>query len=213
MKKLFISIISLFSLTGCSLFGIRNEETPQYEILVKNKNLEIRQYAPFIVATTYVDGSFEESQKKSFRILANYIFGDNEKKVNISMTSPVVISSEKNKSVKIAMTAPVTQNPVGPGWEMSFMMPSKFKNIEDLPQPKDSRISFKVIESKSIAVITFSGFWSKEKNQKMADQLKTWILEQGEYTPISEPKFAGYDPPWTIPLFRRNEMMIDIIKR
>ena len=212
MKNVLFSVFSIFFLAGCSVFGVRSEETPKYEVLVKNENMEIRQYVPYIVANTYVEGSFKDSQSKAFRILAGYIFGDNEKASKISMTAPVVMNPQKAESEKIAMTAPVTQAPKGEGWEMSFTMPSKFKSIEDLPKPKDSRISFKVIESKSMAVISFSGFWSEEKNQKMSEQLKAWLTQQGEYEPTSEPKFAGYDPPWTLPFLRRNEMMIEIKK-
>jgi DNA gyrase inhibitor GyrI len=208
-----MSIVSILYLTGCSVFGVRNEETPKYEVLVKNENMEIRQYASYIVATTHVDGSFKDTQNKAFRILAGYIFGANEKDSKISMTAPVVMNPQKTDSEKIAMTAPVTQSPKGDGWEMSFMMPSKYKSIEELPKPKDSRVSFKVVESRPMAVITFTGFWNEEKNKKMAEELKTWVSQQGQYEPSSEPKFAGYDPPWTLPFFRRNEMMFELKKR
>ena len=204
--------LCLFS-TGCSVFGIRSEETPRYQVLVKNENMEIRQYAPYIVATTFVDGSFKDSQGKAFRILAGYIFGSNEKASKISMTAPVVMNPQESQSEKISMTAPVTQAPKGNGWEMSFMMPSKYSKIEDLPKPKDAKISFKQIQSQPMAVISFTGFWSEEKNKKMADQLTAWILEQGQYETISAAKFAGYDPPWTLPFLRRNEMMIELKKR
>ena len=213
MKSLiFCFCLSLF-LTGCSVFGIRSEESPGYEILIKNENMEIRQYAPYIVATTFVDGSFKDSQGKGFRILAGYIFGSNEKSSKISMTAPVVMNPRESQSEKIAMTAPVTQSPKGNGWEMSFTMPSKYSKIEDLPKPKDSNISFKQIESQPMAVISFTGFWSEEKNSKMADQLRAWIVEQGQYEIVSAAKFAGYDPPWTLPFLRRNEMMIELKKR
>lgn len=210
----FVILICLIQfLTGCSVFGIRSEETPQYEVLVKNENMEIRQYSPYIVASTYVDGSFEDTQNKSFRILAGYIFGDNEKETKISMTAPVVMNPQKAESEKIAMTAPVTQAPQGSGWKMTFMMPSQYKNIEDLPKPKDSRVSFQKIESQLMAVISFSGFWSEEKNKKMSDQLKIWLAQQPDYEIRSQPQFAGYDPPWTLPFLRRNEMMIEVKKR
>lgn len=211
--RIFASIASIICLQGCSVFGLRSEETPKYEVLVKDENKEIRRYAPYIVATTYAEGSFKESQSKAFRLLADYIFGNNEKGSTISMTAPVVMNQQKNSSERIAMTAPVTLSSVGDGWEMSFMMPAKYKSIDELPKPKDSRVSFKSIDAKTMAVMTFSGFWNEEKNEKMADQLKKWISEQGEYESTSVPKFAGYDPPWTLPFLRRNEMMIEVKKR
>ena len=212
MKKALFSFASLVCLSGCSVFGVRSEENPKYDVLVKDEKFEVRQYHPYIVATTFVEGSFEETQNKAFRILAGYIFGDNEKDSKISMTAPVVMNPPKNESEKIAMTAPVTQAPKGNGWEMSFMMPSKYKSIEELPKPKDSRVTFRVLEPKLEAVILFTGFWSEEKNQKMASQLREWLAKNAQYEPLSEPKFAGYDPPWTLPFLRRNEILIEVKK-
>ena len=120
MKKIIIIVSSIFFTTGCSVFGVRNEESPKYEVLVKNNNMELRQYSPYIVATTRTEGSFKESQGTAFRILAGYIFGDNEKVVKIAMTALVVMNPQKSESEKIAMTAPVIQSPTGSGWEMSF---------------------------------------------------------------------------------------------
>ena len=208
-KIILIGILMLLS-TGCSLFGIRNEESPKYEVLTKKDNMEIRQYFPYIVATTQVDGSFKESQTKGFRILAGYIFGDSEKDSKISMTAPVVMNPQKSKFEKIAMTAPVIQSPTSSGWEMSFMMPSKYTKLEELPKPKDNRIQLKQVPEKLVAVIQFTGFWSEDKNQKMSAQLKTWLSELAKYNELTEPMFAGYNPPWTLPFLRRNEMMIEV---
>ena len=72
-------LLAIFN-TGCSAFGIRNNETPKYEVLLKERNKEIRYYESYIVAKTTVKGKFKESQGTAFRILAGYIFGDNEKK-------------------------------------------------------------------------------------------------------------------------------------
>lgn len=213
-KKVFIHLLVLLSglmMIGCSVFGHRTEETPSYQVLEKSQNFEIREYAPYLEATTKVQGSFEGSQKEAFRILADYIFGKNEKSAQISMTAPVVMA-EPNAE-KISMTAPVIQAPAGDAWVMSFSMPSKYKNLEDLPRPKDPRITLQLAPSKLLAVHTFTGFWSEEKNKKKADELKAWLSKGGQYEILSEPMFAGYDPPWTLPFLRRNEMMILVKKR
>ncbi len=192
MKKIIRFAILFFLATGCSVFGVRNEKSPKYEVIIKKNNIELRKYSSYIVASTQVDGSFKESQSKAFRILASYIFGDNEKKS------------------KIAMTAPVIQQPTQTGWEMSFTIPSKYTQLEDLPETKDQRIQFKQIPSRLIAVIQFTGFLDEVKNQNMTDELKKWISELGNYSQLSKPMFAGYDPPWTLPFLRRNEIMIEL---
>lgn len=194
---------------GCSVFGIRTEETPKYEVLFKQDDKEIRAYSSYIVARTQVKGEFKEAQNEAFRILAGYIFGKNEQKQKISMTAPVVQEASA-QSEKIAMTAPVVmQAPSAAGWEMTFMMPSKYK-ISDLPRPKDERIQFEEIPAQTIAVIRYSGFGSESTNNKKAQELQSWITEQKKYEAVSGPSWAGYDPPWTIPFLRRNEMMITL---
>lgn len=205
MKIIGISLMALLQI-GCSVFGIRSEETPKYTVLVKEKNMEIREYAPYIAATTRVEGSFDESLNPAFKTLAGYIFGENEKEQKISMTAPVVQAPEK-----IAMTAPVVQAPADGGWEMSFMMPSEYK-MADLPKPKNPNVKLVEKPARTIAVIRFTGFWNEKKNRKKADELLAWLEKLQTYQTASGPMFAGYDPPWTLPFFRRNEMMIEVKK-
>jgi SOUL heme-binding protein len=209
MRFRFVLIFVAFLQTGCSVFGVRSEENPQYRLITKENHIEVREYAPYIVATTTVAGSFRESQNKAFRILANYIFGGNEKQEKIAMTAPVIQSQGESKSEKIAMTAPVVQAPTQDGWQMTFMMPSKY-TLETLPVPKDSRVELRQVPSKTVAVIRFSGLWSEKKNNQKSNELKSWVEKQRTYQIVSEPMFAGYDPPWTIPFLRRNEMMIEV---
>jgi hypothetical protein len=224
-RGVMIMAISIFQL-GCSVLGIRSEETPKYQVESSEGDKEIRLYSPYIVAKTTVQGDYDEASKKAFRILAGYIFGANQKKQSISMTAPVVtdppIENEKismtapvlikpaqQESEKLAMTAPVTQLMSQQGWVMTFMMPSKFK-LEDLPTPTDNRISFEQIPTKMMGVIRFSGFnGEKHKNEK-SNELRSWIEKNGRYEIVAGPFFAGYDPPWTIPFLRRNEMMFEV---
>lgn len=193
---------------GCSVFGVRSEENPRYEVLMKDGNKEIRSYSSYIVAKTQVQGEFKEVQGEAFRILAGYIFGANDKKQKISMTAPVK-QEPSPESEKIAMTAPVTQAPTDGGWVMSFMMPSKYK-MEDLPTPKDKRITLEEVPAKLFGVIEYSGTGSASTNSQMASELHEWLVTNNNYEIISKPSYAGYNPPWTIPFFRRNEMMYEL---
>lgn len=192
--------------TGCSVLGLRSEETPQYSVLETDGPIEIREYNQLIVAKTKVTGSFSESQNSAFRILAGYIFGKNKSKERIAMTAPV---TQKPTSEKLAMTAPVTQARVGDQWEMTFTMPSKY-TLETLPEPQDSRVEFEVIPSHKVAAIRFTGFWSEKKIDEKTRILTESLRKEKKWKIVSGPRFAGYDPPWTIPLLRRNEVLIDV---
>lgn len=202
-----VMAISL-SQVACSVFGIRSEENPKYEVLFQEENKEIRLYAPYVIAKTPMKDDSNQSRNEAFRVLAGYIFGGNEKKQSLSMTAPVTRQASK-VSETISMTAPVTQQKSGEDLFMTFMMPSKYK-IADLPIPRDNRIAFEEVPSKLIGSIRYSGLGRSRTNKEKETQLKEWILAQGKYQILSEPIWAGYDPPWTIPFLRRLEMMFEI---
>lgn len=214
VKQLMFSLLAALSI-GCSILGIRSEEQPSYEVVLKQDQKEIRKYTSHIVAKTTVSGTYEEAQSKGFRILAGYIFGKNKSKEKIAMTAPVVQEPEPSNE-KIAMTAPVIFAPdkkddgnQNKSWTMTFSMPSKY-SLESLPVPEDSRIQLVKVESRLVAAHIYSGFWSESKNKNIANELLEWLNKNSEYEVTSEPMFAGYNPPWTIPFFRRNEMLIEI---
>ena len=202
--------MSLF-LSACSVFGKNSVETLKYSVIEKNSKIEIRQYEPYIKATTYVEGdNFKSSQNKAFRVLAGYIFGANKKKSKIAMTAPV-LQEKENSSQKIAMTAPVLQEKgeSGKGMYMSFSMPSKY-SMKDLPEPESDKISFAKVPAKLMAVVRFSGTSSEAKIKKNTTELMTALNEINKYKSVSEPVYAGYNPPWTIPYFRRNEVLVEV---
>lgn len=192
-KIIFLGGIMITS--GCSLFGIQTEEQPQYKVLKKDSNKEIRLYDSYLVIKTQTKGTYKDAQNKDFRILAGYIFGDNK------------------TGEKISMTSPVRQYQTGDNWEMTFMIPKKY-DLKDLPEPKSDNIEFKVLKKKTYGVITFSGSDNEEKNKRYAEELKSWILtNEKDFKIVSVPIYAGYNPPWTIPIFRKNEIMFELNKK
>ena len=209
--RVLIFILLAILNSGCSVFGIRTYEMPKYEVILKEGNKEIRYYESYIVAKTTVKGEFKEAQGAAFRILAGYIFGGNERKQEIAMTAPVVQKPTAERE-KLQMTAPVIQSPSEEGWVMTFMMPSAYK-IEDLPSPKDRRVRFETVPARYVAIIRYTWFGNESRNERKANELEEWIAGLKEYEPISSPMYAGYDPPWTLPFFRRNEMMIEIKRK
>ena len=109
MKKkwtMITSIITLILIVGV-LAGpvISNVEKPDYKVIQSEQNIEIRQYEPMIIAEVDVEGKREDAIRDGFRLIADYIFGNNKVKLDIAMTSPV----QQQESQNIAMTAPVQQ--------------------------------------------------------------------------------------------------------
>jgi len=208
IKPKCLLILFLFN-TGCSVFGIQSEESPEYKTLLTVNKIQIRQYSPYIIAKTKVKGVFDNASSEGFKILAGYIFGDNIANKKISENS-TAINAKEVESSKIAMTAPVTMKSVDTNsWVMSFSMPSKY-DLETLPRPNDKRITLEKVDKKTFAVLTFSGSWNESKNKQKAEELKKWIVDQKKYNIKSQPAYAGYNPPWTIPIFKKNEVLIEI---
>jgi len=203
--KIVTFLLPLF-ITSCSLFGIQNEEGPKYKVLIKDGEFEIRKYEPYIVAKTILKGNFDDSSGDGFRILAGYIFGKNKGDKKIAMTSPVKMNQE---STKIAMTSPVKMNQSGDSFTMAFSMPSQY-TLANLPEPLDNRITFQKLESRLVASHKFSWLSSKKKNDQKAKELREWLKEHNQYKAMDNYSYAGYNPPWTIPFLRRNEVHIEL---
>lgn len=180
-------------------------EEPPFSVLKSDGDFEIRQYPSVIAAQIEVDGKGEEAANKAFRILAGYIFGKNVSKSKIAMTVPV---TEQMRSEKIAMTVPVTTMPDNSSMIMHFYMPSKYK-MEELPEPSDKRIKFLSIAARKYAVVRFSGFASESSMQSQTSLLRSY-MQKNSLTGTGEPIRAFYNPPWTLPFMRRNEVWIQI---
>ena len=179
-------------------------EIPSYRVIQKTKSIELREYALMIQAEVTVAGEREKAINAGFRLLADYIFGNNQPKKTIVMTAPVT----QQKGENIAMTAPVTQTKDGDVWKVQFTMPSSY-TTETLPMPNDPKIKIISKPSSRGVAIKFSGFWSKHNLRKHLAELETYI-QTCRLKTNGEPIYAFYDPPWTLPFFRRNEILINV---
>ena len=199
------SLIVLFLIGGVLAGPVMSDvEKPDYEVIQSVQNIEIRQYEPMIIAEVEVDGKREDAIRDGFRLIADYIFGNNTVEQNISMTAPV----QQKENQKIAMTSPVQQQLAGKSWQISFVMPSKY-NMDSLPVPNNNRVRLKKILTKKFVVIEFSGSNSNENVIGHENQLMNFI-EANQINIIGSPKYAFYNAPWTLPFLRRNEVMIEI---
>jgi len=183
-------------------------EEPKYSVIEKAEPFELRLYAPMILAEVKVDGDLDEASNQGFRLIAAYIFGQNQVTEKIAMTSPVAIEEQSSKSTKIAMTVPVNIEPNAGQWVVSFVMPSAY-SLNSLPKPLNPRVQLREIPAVKRAVIQFSGFNSAQKVADKTLELEQWMKTRN-LEAVSPPKFARYNPPWSLPFMRRNEVMIDV---
>ena len=204
MKKI-VSLLSGLWLAGCSVMGIRNAPEPEYQVLLRDGEFEIRTYPSLWVAETLVDANYTEAGSVGFKRLAGYIFGGNTRREQMAMTTPVIREADGEE---IAMTAPVLQQTEGRQWRMAFVMPASY-SLETLPIPLDADISLKQLPAKKVAVLQYSGALSEGVIARNSQKLLDW-LTQRSLKPLSPTRSAAYDPPWTIPILRRNEIHVDL---
>jgi hypothetical protein len=182
----------------------RNIAMPTYSVVATKPGYEIRRYDPYVIAETSLSS---ESGSSGFKELFQYISGNNTGRSKLAMTSPVLKSADGDGQ-KLAMTAPVFKlNSAGSG-TISFLMPPG-RRLEELPEPKSTKITLREIPSHQVAVVRFSGVADagtiKEKTEHLLN-----LLRQDGVKIRSTPITALYNPPWTPPFMRRNEIMVEV---
>ncbi|MEI8365428.1 MAG: heme-binding protein [Parachlamydiaceae bacterium] len=196
-----VGIIILAVLAGNIMSTV---EQPEYEIARSKGNIEIRNYSPMILAEVEVSGERKQAIREGFKILADYIFGNNTLNKKIAMTGPIT----NELSEKMAMTAPVIQEQNMGKWKIRFVMPKKY-SLETLPKPNSKDVVWISLSTKRFAVIRFSGLADDENIKHHTNELEAYILAE-KLKSIGGPVLAFYNPPWTLPFLRRNEVMIEI---
>jgi hypothetical protein len=170
--------------------AVSHVEQPEYKLINSKGNIELRDYSPMILAEVDVLGERKQAARKGFKILANYIFGNNASETKMEMTAPVIEEQVMNK------------------WKVRFVMPKKY-SFETLPKPNAKEVTLVQLPAKRFAVIQFTGLPDEENLKDQAHQLKAYILAEN-LVPLGGAILAFYNRPSTPPLLRRNEVMIEI---
>ena len=208
MKVQSLLILTMtYLLSGCSAFGIRSEfEQPPYVVAdILADQIEVRRYSQRVAVETTLDISdYDESRNAAFRLLFEYISGNNRADEAVAVVLPNEVSAQ------VSMTAPVeTWRSRTGGMRMRFFLPPEF-TLETAPQPKDSRVHLVRVVARLEAVLRFSGIATEDAvGKKTKDLLRA--LDQSSWRGVNEPVTYLYDPPWTILFFRRNEIAIPVV--
>ena len=193
---------SVLLLGACSVVGVRSgTEEPAFESLGTEAGLEIRRYAARLAAETTVEAAEMAARSEGFSRLAGYIFGGNAGASRIAMTAPV-----SQAGTSIAMTAPVAQAQGAQGQSIRFFLPAA---LRDPPAPKDARVRIVEVPGETVAVYRFTGSIAPEAIAAARARLLA-ALPATRWVAAGEPVTWFYDPPWTIPTLRRNEIAIPV---
>ncbi len=207
MKPMAVTaLLSQLALGACSVVGIRDgTPEPAATVIDHVGRVEIRRYAPVLVAETKVEGGEEAVRAEGFRRLAAYIFGRNLRHAAIGAGTVAT----QAVSEKIAMTAPVAQTAAagaGPGrtWIIRFFLPAGMTEAT-APRPLDPRVTLLPLPSRTVAVLRFSGLATPAAVAAQAAELDA-ALATADWRADGPLVIWFYDPPWTLPPFRRNEV-------
>ncbi|XVF07665.1 hypothetical protein REPUB_Repub06bG0159300 [Reevesia pubescens] len=211
-------LMDLASETAKYVFPKRFESRNLEEALMAVPDLETVRFKPYFIAETTMPGKngFDfNGASQSFNVLAEYLFGKNTSKEKMEMTTPVFTSRTQSDGERMEMTTPVTTKKVEnqDKWQMSFVMPSKYGS--DLPLPKDPSVRIKEVPRKVVAVVAFSGFVTdeevKQRELKLREALKN--DRQLQVKKDASVEVAQYNPPFTLPFTRRNEIVLEVEKK
>jgi hypothetical protein len=214
MRKI-ATFASTLLLGGCTLFGIRSgTPQPPYTVVGRVGEVELRQYAPRLAAETTVPGGEIDARSAGFRKLAAYIFGANTKpgggSAEIAMTAPVE-QNQAEGGAQVAMTAPVAQQQAAGGWTIRFFMPAGM-TLATAPRPRDASVHLVEVPAATMAVLRFSGIPGKEAVSVHSERLLK-ALAGSDWKPEGPVVAWFYDPPWTLPWLRRNEVAVTVQHR
>jgi hypothetical protein len=204
MKKTgVLALLPSLLLGACSVVGIRDAAEPASTVISHLGAVEIRRYAPTAAAETTIVGTELYARSVGFQRLFAYITGANRGRAKIAMTAPVAQASAPSET--IAMTAPVSQTETPSGaWTVRFFLPPAM-TVATAPQPLDSRVTIVALPSRLMAVLRFSGQATPDTVRGEGRRLDAALATSSWR--VNGPLVAWfYDPPWTLPPFRRNEI-------
>lgn len=200
----YLVLLAAMVLTGCINVGGEYEE-PKYTVVESvAEDVQLRAYPAYVVAEVTLPGTKDEVMSEGFRTLAGYIFGGNTVKQDIAMTAPVT-----GQSASIPMTAPVTGQAAGGSYTVQFMMPASY-TLATLPKPNDARIVLRDQPARRMLVQRFSWFMTDDKIDAASANLKSIATARGLKLVTGQTVVAYFNPPWTLPWLRRNEVMLEV---
>jgi hypothetical protein len=227
-RALGLAAVSIL-LAGCSVFGVRSGlEMPDYKVVATlGEDLQVRRYGERIAAeATVTAASVDAGRSRAFRLLFDYIKGANRGSQDVAMTAPVETGE---RGTEIAMTAPVetetaettTRDDADRDADrdagrdngrttvtMRFLLPSKF-NRESAPVPTHEQVRLVTLPAETMAVLRFSGFGGRSTVARRQQELQR-RLKDAPWTAAGQPVAMFYDPPWTLPFLRRNEVAVPV---
>ena len=180
-------------------------EQPAHEVLIDDEPFQLRRYAPMLVASVTVTGERSDATDEAFGQLASYIFASDREGEEIEMTTPVT-QAVRGSDPMVTLAGAGTD---AGRYTVRFTMPARWTR-ETLPAPANPNIVIEELPAREMAVVTFSGAATDEAVREQGEKLRGF-MERQSLLPDGTLEYAYYDPPFTLPPARRNEVMMGVI--
>lgn len=184
--SLILILLVTLVVAGCKTSRAGYESAP-YRVVRTDGQFELRNYPPLAVVETTMAGR-DSAGNGSFMRLFKFISGGNDTKQKIAMTTPVFMTGNASNAT------------------MAFVLPAKL-TAEAVPKPADRSVTVQELPAGRFAVMRFNGGRNSENERQALSQLQQWMAS-GRMTGLSSPVYGYFDPPWTLPFLRRNEVMM-----
>lgn len=199
-----IKVATAAAALGLATFGLLKfsrlaYESAPYSVVERDGPFELRRYPDVPLVSTPMTSS-DPSDRDSFMRLFRFISGDNGEKTKISMTTPVFAALPSGHDGD-----PHRERGAG---RMSFVVPDAVARA-GTPEATDAAVKAETLSSGLYATFRFNGSRNARSVRNARVRLAEWMAGRNLLA-VDEPLFAGYDPPFTPPFLRRNEVLIRV---
>jgi hypothetical protein len=165
----------------------------EFRVIETFRDFEIREYKPCVIAEVKVSADYSSASSRAFSSLFGYISSGNGNSEKISMTAPVISAQRPEDSET---------------WYVSFVMPAGSK-FENMPQPIDSQVVLRELDSEVCVASSFRGKASAELSKKIEVQLRAAAAKENLKL-SNESRICRFDAPIKPGFLQYNEIVIPI---
>ena len=161
---------------------------PKFKVHIKQGAFELRQYQEF----TLIEAPDQNLDSyRGFRLVFDFIQGENSLQQKIAMTVPVVNQMSQGHIKSTAFVMPPDMDP------------------KQVPEPLHPDLKKVFVPEREVAVVRFTFNPSLRKIEELENQLRAWIGSLG-YQSVGSLQLARYNPPFIPGFLKRNELWLEV---
>jgi hypothetical protein len=187
-----------------SFVGIRaGSVEPPFAIIDRPGGVEIRQYGPRMALEVQAAGTADAARAIALERLGDFAAGANMRAAEVALSLPVAQLPKRDEN------GPARDNAWL--WTVRVHLPLRIR-AADVPAPFDSTLRVRKLPPDTFAVLRFNGVARPASTARRRAELAA-VLAQSDWEPAGPAEVWFYDPSWTVPALRRNEIAVPVTPR